>query len=269
MLYNDVIDFWKQKNIQNEAELDAVLQSYSVDFAFHSGKIENDKVTYHDTREIFDKDGVTSYTGDLRTLFEIKNSKLAFERILKAFDIKEPVTESFVKEIQKLLTKGTYDQRRYLLGERPGEYKKGDYVTGRNEVGALAEDVREEMKELLDELQDVDDLPALTVAAYFHAKFENIHPFSDGNGRTGRLLMNYILLLMGHPPIVIHEEDRKEYYDALECFDSNLDLKPFLEFLKKQTAKTWESTILQKERRMEVAKALTLKNATKPRGPKI
>ena len=268
MLYNDVIDFWDKKNIRTEAELEAVLHSYCVDFSFHSGKIENDKVTYHDTREIFDKDGVTAYTGDIRTLFEIKNSKIAYERILKAFDVREPFTENFVKEVQRLLTKGTYDQRRYLLGERPGEYKKGDYVTGRNEVGALAEDVSEEMEELLEELKDVSDMPALTVAAYFHAKFENIHPFSDGNGRTGRLLMNYLLILMNHPPIVIHEEDRKAYYDALECFDSNLDLKPFQEFLKMQTVKTWEKSLLQKERRV-VNNDMNLSNIVRPKETKL
>lgn len=129
-----------------------------------------------------------------------------------------------------------------MLGERPGDYKKGDYVT---------------------------DMPALTVAAYFYAKFENIHPFSDGNGRTGRLLMNYLLILMNHPPIVIHEEDRKAYYDTLECFDSNLDLKPFQEFLKMQTVKTWEKSLLQKERRVVENKDMNLSNIVRPRDPKL
>lgn len=243
MTYHDIIEFWHSKNIHTEAELESILHSYCIDFAFHSGKIENEKVTYHDTREIFDKDGVTSYTGDLRTLFEIKNSKLAYERILKAFGQKQPVTETFVKEIQKILTMGTYDERRYSLGERPGEYKRRDYVTGRKEVGALAEDVSEEMSELLEELEGLNENQALVAAAYFHAKFENIHPFSDGNGRTGRLLMNYLLLSLNHPPIVIHEEDRKEYYDALECFDEEMDLKPLEVFLKEQTEKTWERSI--------------------------
>lgn len=269
MAYKEIVEFWKQKNIKTEAELEAVLHSYCIDFSYHSGKIENDNVTYHDTREIFDKDGVTSYTGDLRTLFEIKNSKLAYERILKAFDSKEPITEDFVKEVQKLLTKGTYDPRRYSLGERPGEYKQGDYVTGRNEVGALAEDVQEEMAELLDELQGVDELPALTVAAYFHAKFENIHPFSDGNGRTGRLLMNYLLLLLGHPPIVIHEEDRKAYYDALEQFDSNLELKQLEGFLKEQTTKTWEKAFIKSKKENVRQKEIKLRDAAKLREPRI
>lgn len=252
MNYKQILDFWRNKNIKTEAELEAVLQAYGVNFAYHSGKIENDKVTYHDTREIFDKNGVTSYTGDLRTLFEIKNSKDAYERILRAYEEKEPLTEKFVKEIQKLLTKGTDDNRRYSLGERPGEYKKGDYVTGKNEVGALAEDVSEEMTELLEEMQDefydIDDNHVLMAAAYFHAKFENIHAFSDGNGRTGRLLMNYYLLSMNHPPIIIHEEDRKAYYDALESFDTEMKLKPLRCFLEEQLEKTWEKHLVNEKK---------------------
>ena len=65
------------------------------------------------------------------------------------------------------------------------------------------------MTELLDELKDIPAEKALTAAAYFHAKFENIHPFADGNGRTGRLAMNYFLVCHDHPPVIIHEEDRK------------------------------------------------------------
>lgn len=251
MLYKQILEAWRSKNITTEAELEVVLHSYGINFAYHSGKIENDKVTYHDTREIFDKNGVTSYTGDLRTLFEIKNSKDAYERILKAFEARETLTEDLIKEIQKLLTKGTYDERRYSMGERPGEYKVGDYVTGKNEVGALAEDVPEEMAELLQEMQedfyDIEDKDILMAAAYFHAKFENIHAFSDGNGRAGRLLMNYYLLSMNHPPIVIHEEDRKSYYDALELFDTQMQLNPLKNFLGEQLKKTWKKHLLKEK----------------------
>ena len=99
------------------------------------------------------------------------------------------------------------------------------------------------MGELLAELQDLSPENALTAAAYFHAKFENIHAFADGNGRTGRLAMNYLLVLQGHPPIIIHEEDRKEYYAALEAWDDRQDLAPLRDFLKSQTEKTWERQI--------------------------
>lgn len=239
MTYEAILDFWKKQNIKNADELASVLSSYSVNFAYNSGKIENDEITYHDTREVFDKNGVTSYTGSTKTLFEIQNSKAAYERMLTAFDTKQTIDEEFLKEIQMTLTNGTYDERRYQIGERPGEYKHHDYVTGKNEVGASVDDVQEEVCELLDELKDIDDKNALVAAAYFHAKFENIHPFSDGNGRVGRLLMNYILLIHNHPPITIYEEDRKNYYNALEKFDEELELNCLIDFLKSQLVKTW------------------------------
>lgn len=243
MTYESILDFWKKQNIKNANELASVLNSYSVNFAYNSGKIENDEITYHDTREVFDKNGVTSYTGSTKTLFEIQNSKAAYERMLSAFDDKQIVDEEFLKEIQMILTNGTYDERRYQIGERPGEYKHHDYVTGKNEVGAPVDDVQEEICELLDELEDIDDKNALVAAAYFHAKLENIHPFSDGNGRVGRLLMNYILLIHNHPPITIYEEDRKDYYKALEKFDEELELNSLIEFLKSQLVKTWEKQL--------------------------
>lgn len=257
MNYKDVVIFWREQNIKTAAELSAILDSYSINFAFHSGKIENDNITYHDTREIFTKDGVTSYTGDLRTLFEIRNAKNAYEAILDAFDQREPITEEFVKRIQKLLTINTYDTRRYQLGERPGEYKLGDYVTGKNEVGALAEDVSDEMAELLDDISNVEDSNALVAAAYFHAKFENIHPFSDGNGRTGRLLMNYFLLTHNHPPIIIHEEDRKEYYLGLEQFDEDIEISDLVKFLSQQIEKTWDKYLDRSNRASLCQKSLS------------
>lgn len=243
MTYEAIVDFWKDKNISNANELACVLESYSVNFAYNSGKIENDEITYHDTREIFDKNGVTSYTGSTKTLFELQNSKSAYERMLLAFDSRQEINEDFLKEMQFILTNGTYDERRFQIGERPGEYKKHDYVTGKNEVGAPVEDVHEEVCELLEELSNVDDSNALVAAAYFHAKLENIHPFSDGNGRVGRLLMNYILLIHNHPPITIFEEDRKDYYKALEQFDEELSLDSMLTFLKQQLIKTWEGQL--------------------------
>lgn len=247
--YEKAVAIWKQKRITNDADLAEALNGHSIAFAYHSGKLENEQITYHDTREIFEHDGVTSYTGDLRTLFEIRNAKDANELLLTAFNERRPLDESLVKELQLRLTQNTYDTRRWQLGERPGEYKKHDYVTGKAEIGAAPEDVQEEVSELLAELVDIPAEKALTAAAYFHAKFENIHPFADGNGRTGRLVMNYLLLLCDHPPIIIHEEDRKGYYAALEAWDERQELEPLIRFLKEQTAKTWEKQIERAERK--------------------
>ena len=251
--YSKAIALWQNKRITTDAELAEALNGQSIAFAYHSGKIENEQITYHDTREIFERDGVTSYTGDLRTLFEIRNAKEAYEYFLLAFRDRHPFDEALVKELQRLLTQNTYDTRRYQLGERPGEYKRHDYVTGREEIGAAPEDVAEEMAELLSEMQDVPNEKVLTAAAYFHAKFENIHPFADGNGRAGRLLMNYLLVTHNHPPITIHEEDRKRYYEALEAWDRKQSLDELCGFLRLQTEKTWAKQIERSERKTDKA----------------
>ncbi len=247
--YEKAVRWWQSQKITTDAELAEALNGHSILFAYHSGKIENENITYHDTREIFEHDGVISYTGDLRTLFEIRNAKDANELLLTAFNEKRPLDEELIKQFQRRLTLNTYDTRRYQLGERPGEYKRHDYVTGREEIGAAPEDVGEEMNELLLELHGVEAKNALTAAAYFHVKFENIHPFADGNGRAGRLAMNYLLLLLDHPPVIIHEEDRKDYYAALEAWDTDQDLDPMKEFLQEQTVKTWQKQLDREQKK--------------------
>lgn len=243
--YSLLIGWWRSLNITDDAALAEAFNGHIVNFAYNSGNIENPNVTYHDTREVFEHDGVSSYTGDLRTLFEIRNAKVAMEYFFKAFREKLPFDDTFIKELQRRLTLNTYDERRWQRGERPGEYKKGDYVTGRNETGASAEDVPDEMRELLEDLKTLPEEPekVLTAAAFFHAKFENIHPFADGNGRTGRLAMNYLLAIHNHPPLVIHQEDRKAYFEALEAWDAEQNLKPLKAFLLEQIIKTWTKRI--------------------------
>ena len=241
--YEKALALWRRKQVKTDAELAEALNGHSISFAYHSGNLENDRITYNDTREIFDHDGVSCYTGDLRTLFEIRNAKDANELFLQSFRDRRPLDERLVKAFQKRLTQNTYDTRRYQLGERPGEYKHHDYVTGKNEIGAAPEEVADEMAELLDELRDIPADKLLRAAAYYHVKFENIHPFADGNGRTGRITMNYFLVINGHPPITIHQEDRKEYYAALEAWDERQELAPMESFLRTQTGKTWEKQI--------------------------
>ena len=81
--YEKAVALWRRRKITTDAELAEALNGHSIAFAYHSGKIENEHITYNDTREIFERDGVTSYTGDLRTLFEIRNAKEANELYLE------------------------------------------------------------------------------------------------------------------------------------------------------------------------------------------
>ena len=72
-----------------------------------------------------------------------------------------------------------------------------------------------------------------------HLNFESIHPFADGNGRVGRTLMNYFLMIHQHPPTIFYEEDKEVYYMALATFDKTEKIDGFRKFLEEQTIKTW------------------------------
>jgi Fic family protein len=128
-----------------------------------------------------------NYTGSSRAVFEQQNQKLCYEVLKEKIIQKEPLSIELVKEIHKVLTCGTYDERRYIANEeRPGEFKKHDYVTGIHEVGSAAENVEKDMTELIAEVNEYKGKDVLKAVAYFHARFEYIHPFADGNGRVGR-----------------------------------------------------------------------------------
>ena len=242
--YSDIVALWQGFGIQTQTDIDMYLENYRILFAFHSAKIENDEVTFHDTREIFENGRAINFTGSPRALFELQNQKICYEFLKQKIIAREPLTIELIKEVHAALTQGTYDERRYIdRGERPGEFKKHDYVTGREEVGSPVEDVESDLQELLDELVEYEDRDRMKVAAYFHARFEYIHPFADGNGRTGRTLLNYYLMCHEHPPIILYEEDKDRYYAALEAYDTDEELEPLREFLVSQLEKTWAKTL--------------------------
>lgn len=250
--YEKIIGLWKSFAVQTPSDIDRVLDNFRVLFAYHSGKIENAEITYHDTREIFENGKLSGFSGNTRTVFEQQNQKLCYEFLKEKIVAKEPITLELTQEIHRILTSGTYDERRYIEnGERPGEFKKHDYVTGLYEVGSPPEDVEQDLADLLSEIQDYAGKDTLKVAAYFHARFEYIHPFADGNGRVGRTLLNYYLMINEHPPIIIHEERKGCYYKALECYDKEEDLIPMYDFLKEQTVQTWEKTLARAEKKKE------------------
>lgn len=243
-MYQAVREMWKGFAIDSVSKLEEHLDNFRILFAFHSGKIENEEVTYHDTREIFVNGRVSSFTGDPRALFETQNQKLCYEYLKERIVAKEPITLELVREVHRILTSGTYDARRYIeRGERAGEFKKHDYVTGILEVGSPPDAVEADIGSLLDEINGYRGGNPTTVAAYFHARFEYVHPFADGNGRVGRTLLNYFLMINNEPPVVIHEDGRKEYYAALECYDRDEDIFPLRRFLECETVRTWENTL--------------------------
>ncbi len=238
--YDDAVKKWQEWEIRTTADLDLRLDSFRILFAYNSGKIENDEINYHDTREIFENGKVVGYTGSTRTLFEQQNQKTCYELLQDKIISREPLSIDLVRIVHRALTEGTYDERRYIVnGERPGDFKRHDYVTGRNEVGSPPDEVEDDLAELIDEINTIGQKAPLKAGAYFHARFENIHPFADGNGRVGRTLLNYWLMINDYPPMIIYEEDRRAYYDALQAYDEQEDLALLTEFFEEQTVKTW------------------------------
>ena len=242
--YDEAVKLWQSWRVETEADIDRRLENYRIVFAYNSGKIENDAITYSDTREIFENGRVLNFTGIPYTLFELFNQKICYSFLKPKIAAREPITISLIKETHGILTGGTYDERRYIeQGERPGEFKKHDYVTGLAEVGSLPEDVEADLTELLNELNEYEGVDLLKAAAYFHARFEYIHPFADGNGRVGRTLLNYYLMINDHPPLIIYNKYKSAYYHALAVYDNTEDLEPMTTFLVEQTERTWKKTL--------------------------
>ncbi len=242
-LYERIREMWQKNKISSSEALDYALYSFRILFAYHSGKIENEDIEYHDTREIFENGKVLGYSGSTKAIFEQQNQKLCYDYLKEKIATKEPLSIPLILEVHSILTSGTYDERRYIVNdERPGQFKKHDYVTGKHEVGFPPEQVESALYDLICELNDYTGKDILKAAAYFHLRFEHIHPFADGNGRVGRTLMNYYLLTHTEPPVIIFDEDKKTYYSALELYDTKEEIQPLYEFLKEQTIKTWEKT---------------------------
>lgn len=237
--YLQIVAQWRQRHIANRSDLTQALQEYRIRYAYHSGKIENEAITYHDTRSVFEDGRVVGFTGDVRTLFEMQNLKSCHELLLDAYAAHRPLDRSLVFDFHRTLTQGTYDDRRWSQGERPGTFKKGDYVVGAADSGLPANQVPQAIDDLLQEIAVANEENILTVAAYFHVAFEAIHPFADGNGRCGRELMNYLFLLHDHPPVIIFDEDKVAYYGAMEAWDVDRTLDPMRDFLMVEAIKTW------------------------------
>jgi len=119
--------------------MDIKLHNFRILFAYNSGKIENDKIDYHDTREIFENGKISSYTGDIRTLFEQQNQKDCYEFLKEKIVNKEPISIDLIKKVHYELSKGTYDEARFSKGEKPGEFKIHGFVVGLNDEGLMTE----------------------------------------------------------------------------------------------------------------------------------
>lgn len=208
-------------------------------FTSETNRLEGINFSYNDTRELFETGQLSNYTGDLRAALSVANNKAVAEYLNKCLAKGMGVTPTLIKETHRLLMFASMDDRRYHdNGERAGEYKVHDYCVGKYSVGSTPDTVAADVEELCKFLHDKGQADIVKVAAAFMCHFENIHPFADGNGRTGRWITNYILVRGGSTPAVFYSEDKKEYYDALEAFDLEEDYWKMYSYLLGQVRKS-------------------------------
>ncbi len=176
--------------------------------AYNSNHIEGSTLTEEQTRLIFETRTIGEGAGvKVDDIIETNNHFRCFSEMLKS--IAEPLTEHFIKTMHKILKAGTQDNR--LEWFRVGEYKALP-----NEVGGKPtcspEDVASKMQQLL---QDYSQHPTFEDIINFHYEFETIHPFQDGNGRVGRLIMFRECLKNNIVPFIIEDHNKFYYYRGL------------------------------------------------------
>ncbi|MCR4739811.1 MAG: Fic family protein [Lachnospiraceae bacterium] len=243
--YLDTVKKWRERNITTVADLDAALSDFRILYAYHSNKLEGAGLDLLRTREIFDDEHINDYSGSLIKIFEVQNQKDCYEYLKYRIADKEPVSTKLIKKIHGILNHDCYDEARWKKGERPGEYKVNHYGVAEN-AGVPPEDVADEMEYLCGEINSVDTddpIKLLKAASFFHCNFEYIHGFADGNGRAGRTLLNYYLMINNMPPAIIYEEDKATYYMALAVFDRTENMDGFVQMMKEVTVKTWEKRV--------------------------
>ncbi|PEB42228.1 cell filamentation protein Fic [Bacillus pseudomycoides] len=209
------------------------LSDVLVRLAYNSSAIEGNTISLADTATIILHNTIPSQTNK-REFFEIDNHRGAYDYILKSVANKDPLTVGKVKDIHERLTD--------RLQHDKGQFKTAtNYIKGADFKTTPPEQVPFAMQQWVDNLnfrlenaKTIDE--KLYAVADQHIQFERIHPFSDGNGRTGRILMNYSLLENNLPPLVIDVKEKGKYINVL----AKQDVDGFVEFMKPTLEKEME-----------------------------
>ena len=204
--------------------VESLRKDFLVKNTYHSNAIEGNTLTIYETKAILE-DGVTIGGKSLREHLEAINHKQA---IMLAEDIvkqKEIMSERIIKELHAIIMHG-------IDNSIAGVYRRNNVIiSGANHIPPNYLKVPDKMHSLMEWYEKENSLHPIEKAAAFHSKFVNIHPFSDGNGRTSRLLMNIELMKYGYLPINIEKEDRFLYYEVLDVAATKGDYVPFTKLI--------------------------------------
>lgn len=187
-----------------------------IDLTYNSNHIEGSRLTHDQTRYIFETNtiGITDQAVNVDDVLEAINHFRCIDYIIDHTE--EKLTEDSIKQLHAMLKSGTSDSRKDW-------FAVGDYKRLPNEVGGMdtcpPEEVHRQMKALLSEYNHIKQKSFEDILD-FHVRLEQIHPFQDGNGRVGRLLMFKECLANGHVPFIITDELKMFYYRGLREWSS-------------------------------------------------
>lgn len=193
-----------------QGEVERLREEFMIEFTYNSNAIEGNTLTLKETAMALE--GITIDQKPLKDHMEAIGHKDAFLYVQDIAEKKIPISESVIKQIHSL-----------VLIDRPEDKGTFRRIPVRI-MGAYTEPVQPYLIEpkihelLIENEKQKNTINDIERIAIFHLKFEGIHPFIDGNGRTGRLLMNLDLISCGYPPINVKFTDRKRYYDAFDAY---------------------------------------------------
>jgi Fic family protein len=212
-------------------------ETFVEDFVYNTNAIEGSTLDEEDV-----VDALHKKTPSNEEEIEAKGVAKAIEYLKKT---KEDLSLKLLLKLHKFCFEGS----KYFAGKL-----RSVNVVIKNSRGEIvhAGVPKEELKDYLEDFikwykENKQKFKPLVLAAIIHNQFEHIHPFQDGNGRVGRLLLNFILLKNNYPPINIMIEDRQEYYKSLQDYSKKDDLKPTLKLLIKQYKKTLKGVSTKKK----------------------
>ena len=235
-----------QRKVADKMGREQWMEYNEILFSAHSCAIEGNSFTVDDTRILREQGMAMVPVG--RSLLECTEMADHF----RAFDymvgnLNHPFDEALLKEVNRLVTEHTLSYR--TPGATAGEYTTEDMAAGDTVFGDH-ETLIARIPKLMESTQKAiaDGQHPMVVAAKWHGYYEYLHPFRDGNGRTGRLMSNYILLKAGHPLLIIKLEDRAAYISALKQIRTEGTDEHLVSFFFKTAIERMKSEMAQKKK---------------------
>lgn len=196
-----------------EGEVARLIEEFTVEYTFNSNAIEGNTLTLRETNMVLQ--GLTINQKPLKDHMEAIGHKEAFDFVRELVQKQEPISERVIQQIHYLVLADKKDDR--------GVYRRVPVrIMGAQHEPVQPYLIQPRMEQLImSYTESIEHI--VTKLARFHIEFERIHPFIDGNGRTGRLLVNLELMKAGLPPIDIKFTDRLAYYDAFDSYHMKHD----------------------------------------------